>query len=110
MEDLWGDDQPAAGGTALRVRVSQLRKALGEGVCGQLMLALYRDGRQAEALAAYAVARTRLVEEIGIEPGRPLQALQQRILAQDPELGRNAPRAPPTPEARAILVLPGNDA
>jgi DNA-binding SARP family transcriptional activator len=81
---------------------------LREGLCGQLMLALYRDGRQAEALAAYAAARTRLVEEIGIEPGPPLQALQQRILEQDPALGRDEPPPRPT-AARTILVLPGDD-
>ncbi len=53
---------------------------------GQLMLALYRSGRQAEALEAYRAARTTLVEELGIEPGPALQALEQAILAQDVEL------------------------
>jgi DNA-binding SARP family transcriptional activator len=52
-----------------------------------LMLALYRSGRQAEALEAYAAARRRLVAELGIEPGPELRDLQRRILAQDPELG-----------------------
>ena len=53
---------------------------------GQLMLALYRSGRQAEALEAYRAARTTLVEELGIEPSPALQALEQAILAQDVEL------------------------
>jgi DNA-binding SARP family transcriptional activator/tetratricopeptide (TPR) repeat protein len=49
----------------------------------QLMLALYRSGRQAEALEAYQDARGALVEELGIEPGRRLRDLQQAILEQD---------------------------
>src|SRR5581483_2124919 len=51
-----------------------------------LILALYRAGRQAEALRAYSEARNRLVDELGIEPGRALRELQARVLAQDPEL------------------------
>ena len=72
----------------------------------QLMLALYRDGRQAEALAAYRSARTRLVEEIGIEPGRELQALEARILAQDPGLAARDAVAPPARARRSVLALP----
>jgi YVTN family beta-propeller protein len=53
---------------------------------GQLMLALYRSGRQAEALAAYQGARRLLVDELGIEPSRALQELERSILRQDPEL------------------------
>ncbi len=53
---------------------------------GQLMLARYRSGRQAEALEAYQEARKALVEELGIEPGTGLRRLQQAILAQDPDL------------------------
>jgi DNA-binding SARP family transcriptional activator len=52
----------------------------------QLMLALYRSGRQAEALEAYTEARSALVDELGIEPGRELKELQDAILRQDPEL------------------------
>ena len=50
------------------------------------MVALYRSGRQAEALDAYQNARTALTEELGIEPARDLRELQQGILNQDPEL------------------------
>jgi ABC-type transport system substrate-binding protein/DNA-binding SARP family transcriptional activator len=50
---------------------------------GQLMLALYRSGRQADALAAYRRTRTQLMEELGIEPGQHLQRLEQAILRQD---------------------------
>ena len=58
----------------------------------QLMLALYRSGRQAEALEAYQDARRELVETLGIDPGRPLRELEQAILRQDPSLDL----APPT--------------
>src|SRR5262249_34730243 len=52
----------------------------------QLMLALYRAGRQAEALAAYQDARRALVDELGIEPPRSLRDLEQAILRHDPAL------------------------
>jgi YVTN family beta-propeller protein len=52
----------------------------------QLMLALYRSGRQAEALESYRDARQSLIDELGLEPGRDLQELEQAILAQDPAL------------------------
>jgi DNA-binding SARP family transcriptional activator len=58
----------------------------------QLMLALYRCERQADALQAYQDARTALVEELGIEPGQRLRELERAILAQDPVLA--APAAP----------------
>ena len=56
-----------------------------------LMLALYRAGRQGEALRAYAEARGRLVGELGIDPGPALRELEARILAQDPSLGAAGP-------------------
>jgi predicted ATPase/DNA-binding SARP family transcriptional activator len=68
----------------------------------QLMLALYRAGRQADALSAYQRARTTLVEELGIEPGEALRKLERAILAHDPSLdlvepGRIGPHRIPAP-------------
>ena len=62
------------------------RHPLRERFRGQLMLGLYRSGRQAEALEAYQATRTALIDELGIEPGRPIRALNQAILVQDPSL------------------------
>ncbi len=59
---------------------------LRERPCGQLMLALYRCGRTAEALAVYRQARRTMVEELGIEPGERLQELERAILTSDPAL------------------------
>jgi len=59
---------------------------LREGVHGQLMLALYRAGRQADAIEAYRRLRARLVEELAVEPGTPVQRLYRSILAADPSL------------------------
>jgi DNA-binding SARP family transcriptional activator/tetratricopeptide (TPR) repeat protein len=77
------------------VRVHPLRESLRR----QLMLALYRAGRQAEALEVYQDARRRLVEELGIEPGHALRDLHQAILQQDPTLDGAPQRAsvPPPP-------------
>jgi predicted ATPase/DNA-binding SARP family transcriptional activator len=60
----------------------------------QLMLALYRCERQADALQAYQNARRTLVDELGIEPGEQLRDLERAILTQDPDLGI-APAKPP---------------
>ncbi|MFJ8937167.1 AfsR/SARP family transcriptional regulator [Streptomyces sp. NPDC102365] len=69
-----------------------------------LMLALYRSGRQAEALAAYADTRRLLADELGVDPGAELQELQQRILQADPGLAE--PSAPLAPETAATPVRP----
>jgi YVTN family beta-propeller protein len=93
------------------VRAEPLRERLR----GQLMIALYRSGRQADALDAYQETRRVLVEELGLEPGRTLQELERAILTQDEAL--EAPhhagvrlRAPPkrgslTMIGAALLVV-----
>jgi YVTN family beta-propeller protein len=75
---------------------------LRERLRGQLMLALYRSGRQAEALEAYQAGRRTLVDELGIEPGPELQKLQREILEQDPALGAPVKVRPPPRSAHAL--------
>ena len=84
---------------------------LRERLRGCLMTALYRSGRQAEALDAYQNARRTLVDELGIEPSPNLQQLEQAILRQDSALDlsdRAAPRAGEAVE-RSILVSVTDD-
>jgi DNA-binding SARP family transcriptional activator/tetratricopeptide (TPR) repeat protein len=73
---------------------------LREGFHGQLMLALYRCGLQADALAAYRRARDVLVAELGVEPGPGLRDLHQRILSADPALDVARPARSADPLAR----------
>jgi YVTN family beta-propeller protein len=80
------------GGAELVPELEQLvsEHPLRERLLSGLMLGLYRAGRQTDALNAFQAARRRLVEELGLEPGRELHDLQRRILEHDPSLG--APR------------------
>jgi predicted ATPase/DNA-binding SARP family transcriptional activator len=101
--------------------VGELRELVGahplrERFHGQLMLALYRSGRQAEALEAYRDARRVLVEELGIEPGPELRALERAILDHDPALrvaesgksgsGSSVHVRPPALAASLIPLMP----
>ena len=74
----------------------------------QLMLALYRSGRQADALEVYQDAHRALTGELGIDPGRELRELQQAILRQDPELdGRRASEATTEPAGGVFVGRDG---
>jgi DNA-binding SARP family transcriptional activator/tetratricopeptide (TPR) repeat protein len=75
-----------------------------ERLIGQLMLALYRAGRQADALEAYREARGVLVDELGLEPGVQLRELEQAILRQDPALDLPAV-LPPIEERRKTVTI-----
>ena len=78
-----------------------------EGLRAQLMLALYRSDRQADALQAYQDARRKLVEELGIEPGERLRELEGAILAQDASLA--APVVPVAHPAPALEAMPADE-
>jgi YVTN family beta-propeller protein len=87
---------------------------LRERFIAQLMLAMYRSGRQADALESYRIARRRLVQELGLEPSRELAQLERAILAQDPvleapvrDLNREPLMIAPGRPRRAILVAAG---
>ena len=87
------------GGSDLVAELERLAAAnpFRERLVGQLMLSLYRAGRQADALAAYQTARRRFAEELGLEPSGELRELERRILTHDPALA-------PAAEARRAAV------
>src|SRR4029077_11737467 len=80
-----------------------VRFPLRERLRGQLMLALYRSDRQAEALAAYQDARRMLDEELGLEPSDSLQRLERAILVHDPPL--DAPPPTHTAEVEPVVAV-----
>ena len=94
--------------------VGELERLVGthplrERLRASLLLALYRSGRQAEALDAYQGARTILVEELGIEPTRSLRELHQAILNQDPALDLPVSDEARHERASAVASLPVNE-
>src|SRR5437867_1322281 len=96
IEALWEGEPPETARKGLQEHPFRERPRR------QLLLALYRSGRQADALASYQDARRTLVEELGIEPGKPLRDLHQAILRQDAELdletdGAEPPAVAPPP-------------
>jgi YVTN family beta-propeller protein len=100
LEDLFDAELALGASSTLVAELEKLTRAepLRERPLAQLMLALYRAGRQAEALAVYQAARRRFAEELGLELGSQLRTLERQILAQDPVLGR--PRSSPTARLR----------
>lgn len=96
-------DLEAGGGGELVPELEGLIAAhpLRESLRASQMLALYRAGRQAEALRAFTAARELLAEELGIDPGPELRALEEAILMQDPSLDGTSNR--PVPERRPAL-------
>jgi DNA-binding SARP family transcriptional activator len=88
--------------------VGELERLVGEHpfrerFLGQLMLSLYRAGRQADALAAYQACRRRFAEELGIEPAQALREHEQAILCQDPSLELPSRPAVTTRRRRALI-------
>lgn len=112
MED-WVEAELARGSDAQLVPELErlLREhSLRERLTGQLMLALYRSGRQTAALDAYRATRTRLAQELGLEPGPHLRELERRILEHDPALRVDRPSPKPGLDAERrcrVWVLVG---
>jgi DNA-binding SARP family transcriptional activator/DNA-binding beta-propeller fold protein YncE len=76
-----------------------------EGLRRQLMLALYRSGRQADALAAYRSARRAFMDELGVEPGPELRELEVAVLRHDPSLAAPSSGAPRLARRRRALIV-----
>src|SRR5439155_1645355 len=102
LEDRIDADLAIGGHEALVPELRELvdRYPLRERLRAQLMAALYRCGRQAEALEAYREVRRVLLDDLGVEPGPALRELERAILRQDPALG--APAPPPAPIATRL--------
>ncbi len=102
VEDLVDIQLSEGASAALIPRLEELRASnpLRERVTAQLMTALYRAGRQADALAAYEGTRLAL-DELGLQPGEELRRLQRQILQHDGALDEASPQPPPTTAMRA---------
>ena len=114
IEDRIGAELALGRHTAVAGELAELVNAhpLQESFRGLLALALYRSGRQSEALRALTDARDTLREELGVDLGRPLQDLESAILAHDPDLDAPiapAPAAAPTPPPAPAAAAPRGD-
>jgi YVTN family beta-propeller protein len=111
IEDRIDADLANGGGAELVPELEPLVSSnpLRERLRGQLMLALYRSGRQAEALEVYREGRAALSEGLGLEPGAALRELEQAILNQDPALGppTRLPRRAPRSRRRRLALVAG---
>lgn len=110
LEDRLDAELAIGGGPELVAELEALVRAhpWRERMLGQLMLGLYRGGRQTQALDAYQDARRRLATELGMEPGSQVRALEQRILQQDPALlaaRHSAPALPRRARGRAVSLV-----
>jgi peptide/nickel transport system substrate-binding protein len=96
LEERFDADLAGGGGPELVPELEALARKhpLRERLLGQLMTALYRAGRQADALAALQTARHRLAGELGLEPGPQLRELERQILQHDPAMNGTPRRAP----------------
>jgi predicted ATPase/DNA-binding SARP family transcriptional activator len=105
---LLGGDGELTGELEALVRVHPLRERL----WGQLIIALYRSGRQGDALGAYQRARAVLADQLGVDPGPELRRLESAVLSQDPTLGvpgvgpglADRPRSGNLPAVRGALI------
>ena len=111
LEDRIDADLTAGRDAVLVPELEQLiaREPLRERPYGQLMLALYRDGRQAKALETYQRARKVLSQEVGLQPGPQLQELERRMLNQDPALApkRASAASRSSQRKRRLFILAG---
>ena len=108
-QETWFEGELALGRAAEVVpalTVLATEHPLREGLRVQLMLALYRSGRQAEALSVYADTRRMLIDELGVEPGPELAEVHSRILAADADLLVDSAPQAASPAAPA-KVVPG---
>jgi len=118
LEDRIEADLECGGGADLVGELQSLAREhpFRERLLGQQMLALYRSGRQAEALAVYQEGRRRLAGELGLEPGSKLRELERRILQQDVTLEarrsrvRRRPPRVPVAIGLATLIIVGSAA